>query len=169
MGAVVTDVPYLEPLLFWLRKDQALKKYFTDKSFFMPKHTLVQATEEALKKDCPAPRALWILPSDTSSVTTRPGCKSVGLHTFHIVVYVQCIRDAFELVERDGLPELSGQYMELSKIRKEVKRSIVDFENNNREAVSTKFADMVWVRDQNLYPDENNFLSTAIEFQVKIF
>ena len=165
----MTDVPYLEPLLFWLREDQALKKYFTEKSFFMPKHTLVQATEEALKGDCPAPRALWILPADTVATQQRPGCKSPGIHTFHIVVYVQCIRDAFEIVARDGKPALSGQYMELSKIRKEVKRAVNDFEQHNRESLSTKYSDIVWIKDQNLYPDENNFLTTAMEYQVKIF
>lgn len=164
----MTDVPYLEPLLFWLRNDQALKKYFTDNSFFMPKHTLIEATEEATKKDCPAPRALWILPGDTVATSEKPGCKSPGLHSFHIVVYVQCIRDTFEIVKRDGSPHLAGQYMELSKIRQEVKRSVLAFEMNRRESFNTKYENILWKRDQNLYPDENNFLSTAIEYEVKI-
>lgn len=165
----MSDVPYLEPLLFWLRNDQALKGYFTDKSFFMPKHTLIEATEEAIKSDCPAPRALWILPADTTAINPRPGCKPNGLHTFHIVVYVQCIRDAFQIVARGDEPRLDGQYMELSKIRKEVKRSVSDFEISNREHQVRRYLDIMWIKDQNLYPDENNFLTTAMEFQVKIF
>ena len=52
-----TDLPYLEPLLFWLRKDEKLKLLFSQDSFFMPHSNLITATEEAMKKDCPAPRA----------------------------------------------------------------------------------------------------------------
>lgn len=166
---MVNDVPYLEPLLFFLRNDHALKKYFTDKSFFMPKHTLIEATKEAVDKDCPAPRALWILPGDTTAASQKSGCRVPGIHLFHVVIFVQCIRDNFELLKRGDEVVLGGTYMELSEIRKEVKRAMLAFEQKSKENISTLYSDLTWIKDRNLYPDENNFLTTAIEYQIKIY
>jgi len=163
------DLPYLEPLLFHLRNDESLKAFFTDRSFFMPKHTLVEATEEATKSDCPAPRALWILPGDSEAAAQKPGCASPMLHSFYIVVFVQCMRDTFELVKRQGGLELAGQYMELSKIRKAVKKSVNQFESKNRAGAGfLPYREITWQRDQNLYPEEDNFLTTAMHYNVLI-
>lgn len=165
---VANDLPYLEPLLFHLRKDPVLQSYFTEKSFFMPKHVLAEATEEAMKKDCPAPRALWILPLNSDAVSPKAGCREIANHTFNIVVFIQCIRDTFQLVQREGQVRLDGQYMELSRIRKAIKKSVRDFENLNKSNLTNSFSEITWVRDQNLYPDENNFLVTAMQYSVKI-
>lgn len=165
---VANDLPYLEPLLFHLRKDEDLKKIFTEKSFFMPKHILIQATEEATKKSCPAPRALWIIPEDTVANNPKPGCNSIGIHSFNIVLFVQCIREPFELVRSGDGVKLSGQYMELSSIRKAVKKSVNKFQNESKLDLNLRYSDITWIKDQNLYPDDGNFLTTAIEYSVKI-
>lgn len=174
MRVPVTDLPYLEPLLFWLRDDPTLKNEFTQKSFFMPHMDLVDATREAMDKKCPAPRALWVLPGDTLAIQSRPGCKSQGNHTFYIQIIVQCIRGAFELTKVDDEVHLAGQAMSLFEIRRLVKASVLafykDYEAKGKKTGGT-FSDLQWQRDQILYPqsDEgNNFLSTAIQYQVKI-
>lgn len=166
----MNDIPYLEPLLFYLQKDETLKSYFTDKSFFMPKHTLVEATEEAMKKDCPAPRALWILPENTNAITPKSGCMVTGNHTFNIIVFVQCLRDTFQLSKgNDGKIKLTGQYMELAEIRMAVKKVMNNFaKETQRKFMETRYSDIAWLRDINLYADENNFLTTALQYSVKI-
>ena len=167
---LLTDIPYLEPLLFHLRQDECLKHEFTEKSFFMPHNNLVSATEEAMKKDCPAPRALWILPQDTLASSQKDTCKVPGVHTFYIEIIVQCIRDQFQLVERDGCVKLEGQFMSLMALRKKVKDSVREFAKKTA-AIGQKreFYDIFWVKDTMLYPNnETNFLATAIEYQIKI-
>ena len=166
--ATVNDIPYLEPLLFWLRNDETLKKYFTDNSFFMPKHTLVEATEEAMRKDCPAPRALWILPGNTRANQTQNGCRGTGIHSFHVVVYVQCLRDTFQIYNKYGKAALGGQYVELSEIRQHVKHSVAEFSKGLLKQHGLRYSNLRWVGDTNLYPDENNFLTTAIEYEINI-
>ena len=162
------DLPYLEPLLFWLRDDSVLKNEFTEKSFFMPHSDLITATEDAMKKDCPAPRALWILPQDTLAAGQRPLCLNPGTHTFYILIIVQCIRDVFQLSKSGDSIKLTGQFMELSALRKQVKKSVLDFARSS--ASNNKFTDILWVKDQMLYPsDDNKFLTTAIEYSIKIF
>lgn len=168
-----TDLPYLEPLLFWLQDDPVLKSEFTQSSFFMPHTDLITATEEAMKKDCPAPRALWILPQDTLSGPSKPNCKSYGVHTFYIEVIVQCIRDPFVIRKNDAGFFLDGQAMELAKIRKMVKESVFRFVHEYKKKTNPalyKFDDFNWIKDQMLYPGEGmKFLATAMEFTVKIF
>lgn len=167
---LLTDLPYLEPLWKWLRDDEVLKKHFTEHSFFMPHANLIQATEEAIKSDCPAPRALWILPQDTLASAKKEGCKSPGVHTFYIEIIVQCIRDAFQVVKRDDQIKLEGQFMELAELRREVKRSVLEFSQDHLKKGGKSFANLYWNKDQMLYPSEqNNFLATAIEFQVTIY
>lgn len=164
------DIPYLEPLWLWLRADETLKQHFTEHSFFMPHSHLVSATEEAMRKDCPAPRALWILPGDSiASQTARvpPGCSISSSHTFYIQIIVQCIRDAFQAVEREGSLALEGQFMELSFLRNKVKQSVLKFSSQWR---GKEFENVQWRKDSILYPtEESNFLATASEFNVTIF
>lgn len=175
MQLLDTDLPYLEPLLLWLRKDEALKKYFTEKSFFMPHSDLLSATKEAMDKDCPSPRALWILPQDTVALQqSPPNCKYTGSHTFYIQLIVQCIRDHFQLSKIDGEIHLTGQFMELMQLRKYVKKSVSafanDYERTKNKSAVIKFDDIGWRGDQMLYPnEENTFLITAIQYQVKIY
>lgn len=165
-----TDLPYLEPLLFHLRTDEALKGQFTEHSFFMPHHDLVSATEESMAKDCPSPRALWILPGDTRAQALREGCSSPGVHSFVIEIVVQCIRDPFQIVKRDDVARLEGQSMELFMLRKLVKKSVLDFVNNRPKTNPKQFEGLSWVSDKMLYPSgEDKFLATAIEFQVTIY
>lgn len=164
----MNDLPYLEPLLFHLRGDENLKKYFTEKSYFMPKHILVQATDEAMKSDCPAPRALWIIPENTVASGQKSGCVQNAIHTFYIVIFIQCIRDTFQLIKANDRVRLGGQFMELSEIRRVVKKSVNEFENKNKHNIASRFSDITWGGDQNLYPDENNFLTTAIQYSVRI-
>lgn len=162
-----TDVPYLQPLLFHLRDDAILKQHFTDRSYFMPKNDLVSAIDEAIKNDCPAPRALWILPQETVATNPKPGCKSPGRHSFYITIITQCIRDAFELYEIDGELTLKGQYMELAMLRQLVKDSIQQF--SKKTFMNAGFMNVTWVRDQMLYPDEQEqFLVTTLQYEVTI-
>ena len=165
---MLSDLPYLSPLLFHLRNDEALKDYFTEKSFFMPKTTLVSATEEAMKKDCPAPRALWILPDNTTALNPKSGCVPVGNHTFYVTIFTQCIRNPFELIKKDNKIELGGTFMELTKIRRAVKISINKFENQNRSILTNKFSNITWMGDQNLHPDEEGFIVSALQYNVTI-
>lgn len=168
-----TDLPYLDPLLFWLRKDEVLKNEFTEKSFFMPHNDLITATLETMKKDCPAPRALWILPQDTIALQqSPPNCKFTGQHTFYIQLMVQCIRDAFQLTKQDDNVVLTGQFMELMQLRKQVKKSVAAFalDYYRKNTTIRSFEDIGWRGDQMLYPnEENKFLITTIQYQVKIY
>lgn len=165
-----TDLPYLEPLLFWLKKDEKLKLLFSRDSFFMPHSNLITATEEAMKKDCPAPRALWILPQDTLAVNQREGCDSQGRHTFYIEIITQCIRDQFQIIKNGDEAKLTGQFMELAALRKAVKKSVNAFAKENMKETYKKYENIFWVKDQMLYPTEaNNFLATAIQYEIKIF
>ena len=169
---LLTDIPYLEPMWLWLRDDETLKRHFTEHSFFMPHHDLVEAAERAMRKECPAPRALWILPQDTQAQTQREGCKSPGIHTFYITIIVQCMRDVFQIANRAGSLKLEGQYMELSEIRRHVKDSVNAFYVDYRKKGGQRFSGMSWVKDQMLYPTEDEgvrFLATALEYRVTIF
>lgn len=164
-----TDIPYLEPLLIHLRKDETLKEVFTEKSFFMPKADLISGIDEAMKTDCPAPRALWIIPGDTLAQANSPTCLAPGLHSFVVMLFVQCMRDPFQLVLRDTEVKLEGNFMELAHLRRLVKRSINNFnvQSFNGQRV-LGWSGMTWRRDQNLYPGEEKFLATAIEYTVNI-
>lgn len=162
------DLPYLEPLLFFLREDESLKSFFTKKSFFMPKSDLIEAIDKAINSDCPAPRSLWILPQDTSATISNPrNCMSPGLHTFLIQIIVQCIRDPFTIKKNeDDSLYLDGQFMVLSEIRKAVKKSVVKFSKEKHEG----FSDLHWRSERMLYPEDGqNFLITSLEYQVKIY
>lgn len=166
------DLPYLEPLLFFLQKDEALKVEFTEKSFFMPHNDLVTAIEEAAAKSCPMPRALWILPGDTVALAQQEGCKSPGQHTFHIQLIVPCIRDAFIIARNGNDVSLKGQFMELVRLRKLVKEAVHRFYSQYKKEHfnSPKFEKLFWTRDQMLYPqDDLGVLVTAIQFSVNIF
>lgn len=165
------DIPYLEPLLFHLREDKTLKQYFTEKSFFMPLSNLVSGIEEAMKKNCPAPRALWILPGDTNAKTYKANCKNPGEHSFRVILFVQCIRDQFQLSRIGNEIKLTGQFMELAKIRKALKDSILKFgckwsvENNNY-----MFGNVTWMGDEPLYPqDGENFIINSTRYNVTIY
>lgn len=164
-----TDIPYLEPLLMWLQDDQTLKDHFTQASFFMAHADLVSAVEESMRANCPAPRALWILPGDTQATSQVNGCKSPGRHSFTILIFVQCIRDSF-VFRTDGTEtHLGGQYVLLSHLRKLVKKSVHKFASKNMTIYNKGWDALNWSRDQNLYPsEENNFLATAIEYSITI-
>lgn len=165
-----TDVPYLEPLLFWLRNDDTLKEEFTEKSFFMPHNHLIAATNEAMAKNCPAPRALWILPGDNIPKSLKANCNIPIEHSFHILIFVQCIRDQFQIVKKDGEAHLEGQFMELSDLKKKVRSSVLafgrDWEKNNPYKL---FNEITYRGDKPLYPDdENKFLVSEIDYTVNI-
>lgn len=167
---LLNDIPYLEPLLMWLRNDEILKDHFTEKSFFMPHKDLLASTSEAIEKDCPAPRALWIIPGESISLNQKPGCRSISTHTFNISIFVQCIRSSFELVKRNDEVRLGGQYMELAHLRMLVKDSVHRFMiDHEKKSGRRLFSDLVWIKDQSLFPDEDAFLVTALEFQIKIY
>lgn len=163
-----TDIPYLEPLLFHLKADEKLKKYFTDKSFFMPKHDMIDSIEEAISSSCPLPRALWILPQDTISVASRAGCVAPGRHTFFIQIVTKCIKHEFLISKTDDGLKLTGDYMDLAKIRKAVKDSMVSFSKKTIGQV-TAYKDITWVKDQMLYPDQaEGFFVVNLEYSVII-
>lgn len=166
-----TDLPYLEPLLFWLQDDESLKQHFTRDSFFMPHDSFLSAIDEAMQKNCPAPRALWILPQDSFPTSKNVGCKSNALHRFSIMIMVQCIRDSFQISNVAGKPKLTGQFMELTQLRKIVKNSVHRFSLHHEKTVivNKKFSEISWNADKMLYPQEHKFLATNIEFEVKIY
>lgn len=163
---MLTDLPYLEPLLFHLRADETLKKFFSERSFFMPKNTLIQATKEAMEKDCPSPRALWIIPEGTTALSSKSGCPTIGSHSFSIVIFIHCIREAFELLKRDNKVVLGGEFMELSKIRRAVKKSVNQFENINKQNFDLNYKDIAWQGDTPLFPDEDGFIVSSTEYSV---
>lgn len=167
---LLNDVPYLQPLLMWLRNDESLKSHFTESSFFMPHHDLVSAILDKNNPDCPLPKSLWIIPGDTEAIQRLTGCKSTGLHSFTIAIAVKCIRDSFVLVNRGGEIELEGQFMELSRVRSLVKKSVHKFSLSIMNKYDIGFSEITWVDDKNLYPNEENqsLLASASEFQVKI-
>lgn len=165
-----TDLPYLEPLLLHLREDETLKQYFTRDSFFMPQASFISAINEAVNKNCPAPRSIWILPQDTISGTKKDGCASIGIHNFFIVIFVQCIRDTFVFKEENGRAVLSGQFMELTHLRKLVKKSVFNFAKKHEASMvhPKRYEKISWNKDQMLYPQEHQFLATSIDYTVQI-
>ena len=169
-----TDLPYLEPLLFHLKKDPVLQKYFTEKSYFMPKNSLVSAVKESTGKDCPSPRAIWILPQDNVAASENANCVPKMVHTFYISIIVNCIRDQFQISKgEDNIPHLGGEYLELTEIRKYVKKSVYAFAKKWAEdhITGAKFEKLTWRKDQIMYPGEDDgekFLITALEFTVII-
>lgn len=165
-----TDIPYLEPLLFWLRNDPSLKEEFTEKSFFMPHNHLIAATKEAMAKDCPAPRALHILPGDNVALSLKSNCHTPVEHSFYILIFVQCIRDQFNIFKKDGEVYLGGQFMELSELKKKVKKSILEFGKDwDKKNPYKKFNNIIYRGDQPLYPDdENKFLVAKIDYTVSL-
>lgn len=169
-----TDLPYLEPLWLWLRKDPNLQVEFTEDSFFMPLYSLATQSEEAMKKNCPAPRALWILPGDTLAASNKEFCRLPGVHSFNIMIFVQCLGETFQATKREGVVGLTGQAMELFRIRKLVKKSVLEFYTDyaKKNANAPLFAELLWKRDQILYPNtegNSKFLVTTSQFDVKIF
>lgn len=170
VDVVNNDVPYLEPLLFWLQDDPVLKLEFTDKSFFMPQSDIATSVEEALKnKGCP-PKAIWITPQDTMAQSTRPGCLSPGVHTFYITLIVPCYRDQFMIKRVGDEAKLEGQFMQLSAIRKYIKKTVNAFYQDAVKKGEKRFADMVWIKDVMMYPqDDAGLLMTGLEYRVTIF
>lgn len=168
---LLTDIPYLEPLLFHLRSDEDLKKVFTDKSFFMPHHDLVNAIMDSTNPDCVLPKALWIIPQDSTASSSKIGCQSPANHSFSIVVSVKCIRDQFILKKNDNGIYLSGQFMELMSIRRLVKKSVHKFSLYTQAHLNSSFSDIIWTGDKMLYPntEEDVLLATSSDFRVTIF
>ena len=168
-----TDLPYLEPLLLWLRKDESLKNIFTEKSFFMPHDDLLSAINEAISKNCPAPRALWILPNVSVPLTGSQRCNSPAMHTFYIQIIVQCIRDKFQISVKDDKLSLTGQFMELTKIRRTVKDSVKRFAKDSEMKSIREFSNLIWGGDSMLYPNTEEgidpFLITNIEYKVQLY
>lgn len=138
----------------------------------MPKDSLISATKDVMAVDCPAPRALWILPQDSLPASKKANCMPVMVHTFYINIIVQCIRDQFQLSKgKTGELELTGQYMELIEARDAVKRSVLKFGiDQGKSFEEVRFNNIIWAGDQMLYPtDEDAFLSTAIKYEINIY
>lgn len=170
MSGLKTDLPYLQDLTFWLQKDENLKRFFTEKSFFMPRNDLISAIENAIKSNCPAPRALWILPADTTAAPVNTiNCKSPGLHTFHIVIMVQCARDNFQVIKKNDDVYLGGPFMELAEIRACVKESIRAFAKDNTSKISRAYEKIAWRGDQPLFPSEEGYIVSSTEYEIVIF
>lgn len=168
------DLPYLEPLMFHLRNDEDLEKFFSKKDFFaMPKTDLADL-EGAIKKDCPAPRSVWIFPgsSQAASATRSANCFPKALHTLNIVIVFQCIRDTFTFIkDKDGDVRLSGTFMELSEARKALKVSINKFNKKISDPIvmSVGFDFINWTNDDMLYPEEGDkMLVSSSVFQTMI-
>lgn len=168
---LLDDIPYLDPLLMHLRNDETLKNEFTDKSFFMPHHDLVSAIIDAKNPDCVLPKALWILPGNSTAATQKVGCMSPANHTFTIAIAVKCIRDPFILKKTDNKVSLSGQFMELMQLRKLVKSSVNRFAQKSSENHLARYNDISWAGDQILYPNDEKdvLLATSSEFRVLIY
>lgn len=173
MSSRNVDIPYLEPLLFHLRNDVELEKFFTKKDFFtMPKADLGDL-EDAIKKDCPAPRSVWVFPgiSNAAAAGRSAGCLPKALHSFNVVLVFQCIRDTFTFSkDKDGNVFLDGQFMELSEARKALKLSINKFnKEHNARPTNNGFDFINWVSDEMLYPEDgDNFLISSSVFQTMI-
>lgn len=166
---LLDDIPYLEPLLMHLRDDESLKAHFTEASFFMPHHDLVNAIMDSKNSDCALPKSLWILPQDTRPLSSRPGCKGTGSHRFSIALAVKCIRSPFILVKREDQLKLDGQFMELSRMRSLVKHSVLRFSKTN--VMNPRFTDIIWAGDRVLYPNTEDqiLLATSIDYDITIF
>jgi len=169
---LLTDIPYLQPLTLWLQDDETLKEYFTVQSFFMPHNNLVEAIADAEKnKDCFLPNALWILPGDTTTLQRRAACRSQGNHSFKIAIMTHCMGGPFFFRKLDdGSFELAGQFMELARMRKLVKDSVHRFAAKVQTQMGLGYIDLVWVADQNIYPNEqnSNLIATSISFEIKL-
>lgn len=126
-SVVVNDIPYFEPLLLHLKKDESLDKYFSSAQFqILPK--VEKDVETLIKEECPTPRALYVYPGETRPKTDAPkGCFPTQTHNFHVFVFVQCL-DTYKFIKNeDDTFSLKGQVILLSEMRNAVKKSIQDF------------------------------------------
>lgn len=168
-----SDLPYLEPLLLHLRNDPSLKEHFTETSFFMPRNHMIAAIKEAMDKECPAPRALWIFPSTSTAIgNPKAGCRPTQLHSFYITVFIQCMGNSFDFVKRDSGIILGGGFMELTTLRKAVKKSVLEFSKkseHNKFSTNVTYENLQWVGDDIVYPDdENSFLGVTLEYTINL-
>jgi hypothetical protein len=172
VGLRTTDLPYLNPLLVYLRSNQNLEKYFSKKDFFaMPKADLNELTD-ALKKDCPSPRSLWIFPGTSTNAAPQQriqDCTPKAIHNFNIVIIFQCIRDTFEFKKDKDTTQiyLDGQFMELAEARRAVKKAITEF--NSTLTYNQAFDFISWNSDEMLFPnEESNHLMSNSSFNTII-
>lgn len=172
VGVRNVDLPYLNPLLTYLRADTTLEKFFSKKDFFALPKTDLADLEAAIKKDCPSPRSLWIFPGTSTNAAPQQrlkNCTPKADHTFNIVIIFQCIRDTFEFKKDPDTTKiyLDGQFMELSEARRAVKKSITEF--NKSLDFNEAFDFISWNSDEMLFPEgENSHLMSSSSFQTII-
>ena len=136
----------------------------------MPSLDFTKAGQDALAGKCAAPYALYIMPGDDVNASSDTYCDPVVTHSFQIQILVQCVRDVFQLAEKDGTVYLKGEYMDLAVIRKAVKKSVSDFNKKISKDPNNLFERIVFVKQQMLYPaEEGAFIATALEYKVTIF
>lgn len=167
------DLPYLEPLLFHLRKDSELKTFFDEEGIFALPKPDQSDLERALKKDCPNPRAAWIFPGPSTPMQQgNTGCPPKIIHSFAIVVSVQCQGASFDFLKDNGEVYLDGSYMELCEGRVLIKESVDRFMCKMSKDYTKKFDNMLWTGDSIVWPSEEvggDYIMTQINYSVNIY
>lgn len=164
---MINDLPYFEPLLLHLKKDEILDPYFSSTDFFaQPK--VREDIEELIKEDCPIPRALYVYPGETRPKNDAPkGCFPTQSHQFHVFVFVQCLDNYIFVKNNDDTLSLKGQVMLLSEMRCAVKKSIQKF-SRQVESDLLNYSYIRWVGDSAI-DRENGFLVSESVFNIDIF
>lgn len=156
------DIPYIESLLLFLRKDTELLKV-------IKKTDLFAKIELDQEEDCKTNTSVFILPGQSIRKTTGPVSQACGghvEHTLQIAVAVQCIRDEFIFNEKDGQVTLEGEMMKLAKIRKAILAAVARYNKAYVGKPDGIMNPLVW--DRTTPADKTgNFIISALEFKTE--
>jgi hypothetical protein len=166
----VTDLPYLEPLVIYLKKDPSLRSFFNESDFFAEPKIDPEELEDQIKKNGKLSKYFWIFPGETIAKEQNPRfeCASIGIHTFFATIIKPCTREQYFFIKdaQDGSLKLSGEVIELTEIRKAVKDSIskaYKIINPNQ----SKYGFIYWKKDEMINLEDGLLIATSI-YEVQI-
>ena len=171
--------PYLEPLLYFLKDDAELAKYFQAKDFFRPIGDIDKGLDELTKTGCIDYKSLWIGPSASTAINTDTACNIGRDHGFQVIVNIPCGEGLFVLghedpKDSDSPIKLQGSFMELSHIGSVVIDAISRFSKAIFSLPVTSkgyssFDEIIFVGDRILQPTQNKtFVTLILDYSIQI-
>lgn len=168
VSVIVTDLPYLEPLVLFLKNDADLKSHFNESDFFAEPKIDPEEIEKHVKKNGRFPKYFWIFPGDTiAKQSTRAHCQSSGIHTFYATIIKPCLGNQYSFV-KDSSSELrlSGEVIEVTEIRNSVKKTISKFYNSL--PTQGRFGFIYWKKDEMIDLEDGLLIATSV-YELEIY